>query len=176
MAATDLAARIAARKRAVADGIAAIAPDFVLHLPSSTLSTIVARCQELLGPRAFPITREEEGVGIAAGMALAGKRAVMVIQDNGIGNALTALTTFPQAYHIPLLLIVSRRGGLNEYNSMIHTFCERVEEITAAADLRAFVLDRRVPIEEWQPTIVQAAEYAQITRRPVIVFCNLMGE
>ena len=77
---------------------------------------------------------------------------------------------------IPFLMVVSRRGGLNEYNSMIHTFCERVEEITAAANLRYFVLDRRTPLEEWRPTLVQAFNYAQITRRPVIVFCNLMGE
>ena len=170
------ASEIAARKEAIANGIADVAPDFVLHLPSSTLTSIVAHCQELLGDRAFPITREEEGVGIAAGMALAGKNAVMVIQDNGIGNALTALTTFPQAYHIPMLLIVSRRGGLNEYNSMIHTFCERVEDITAAAGLRYFVLDRRVPLDDWRSTVVQASEYARVTRRPVIVYCNLMGE
>ena len=114
-------------------------------------------------------------MGIAAGLALAGRRVLMIIQDNGLGNALTALTTFPQAYHVPLLLLVARRGGLGEYNSMIHTFSERVEEIVEAAGLRTFELDSRTPLEFWRSTLVRAYAYAQTTHRPIIVFCNLMG-
>ncbi len=152
-----------------------IDPEFVLQLPSSTLSAIISHCEARRGTRTFPITREEEGVGIAAGLALAGRRVVMVVQDNGLGNALTALTTFPLAYHIPMLLLVSRRGGLGEYNSMIHAFCERVEAIAAAADLRSFTLDGRTALEFWRPTVAKAYEFASITHRPVIVFCNLMG-
>ena len=129
-----------------------------------------------MGPRAFPVTREEEGVGIASGLTLAGRRVVMIVQDNGIGNALTALTTFPQAYHIPMLMLVSRRGGLGEYNSMIHTFCERVEDVSNAAGLRSFSLDASVPIGEWARRIVDAHEFARITHRPVIVYLNLMRE
>jgi len=100
----------------------------------------------------------------------------MIVQDNGIGNALAALTTFPQAYHVPLLMLVSRRGGLGEYNSMIHTFCERVEAITDAARLRSFSLDGTVPLDEWPRRIVDANEFARITHRPVIVYLNLMRE
>ena len=127
-----------------------IDPEWVIQIPSSTLKTIIDRVSEKMGRRAFPVTREEEGVGIASGLVYAGKSVVMIVQDNGIGNALTALTTFPQAYHIPLLMIVSRRGGLGEYNSMIHTFCEHVEEISDAAQLRSFSLDGTVPIDERQ--------------------------
>ncbi len=43
------------------------------------------------------------------------------MQDNGFGNALTALTTFAVSYHLPLLIVANTRGGLGEYNSMIHT-------------------------------------------------------
>ena len=152
-----------------------IDPEFVLEIPSSTLSEILDHCGARPGSRTFPLTREEEGVGIAAGLALAGRRVLMIIQDNGLGNALTALTTFPLAYHVPLLLLVARRGGLGEYNSMIHTFSERVEEIVEAAGLRAFELDSRTPLELWRSTLVRAYAYAQTTHRPIIVFCNLMG-
>lgn len=129
-----------------------------------------------MGTRAFPATREEEAVGIASGLVLAGRRVVLVVQDNGIGNALTALTTFPQAYHIPLVMIVSRRGGLAEYNSMIHTFCEHVEAVSDAAQIRSFHLDGTVPLDEWSRRIVDAYEFAQITHRPVLVYVNLMRE
>jgi sulfopyruvate decarboxylase subunit alpha len=163
------------RSAAVIAGLDAIGLDYVLHLPSSTLAGVIRHFSELDRPRSFPITREEEAVGIASGLALAGKKAALVIQDNGLGNLLTALNTFPQAYHIPLFMLVSRRGGLNEYNSMIHTFCERVEPIADAAGLRYWRLDGRVPLDLWATTVSKAFEHSQITRRPVAVFVDLMG-
>ena len=163
------------RSQAVIAGLDAIGLDFVLTLPSSTLNGVIRHLESHDKPRSFPITREEEGVGIASGLALAGKRTAMVIQDNGIGNMLTALNTFPLAYHLPVFMVVSRRGGLNEYNSMIHLFCEKVEAIADAAELRYFTLNGRVPIDDWATTITKAFENSLITRRPVAVFVDLMG-
>jgi sulfopyruvate decarboxylase alpha subunit len=163
------------RSQAVIAGLDAIGLDFALTLPSSTLKDVIRHLESMEKPRSFPITREEEGVGIASGLALAGKKTAMVIQDNGLGNMLTALNTFPVAYHLPVFMVVSRRGGLNEYNSMIHLFCEKVEAIADAADLRHFVLNGRVPLDLWASTITKAFENSQITRRPVAVFVDLMG-
>lgn len=151
-------------------------PEFVVQIPSSYLSYILEHCEQRPGTRVFPVTREEEGVGIAAGLALTGRRTLLVMQDNGLGNALTALTTFPAAYHVPLVMLVARRGGLNEFNPMIHVFCERVDAITDAAGLHSFSLDSRVPLDFWRPTLAKAFHLATITHRPIIVYCNLMGE
>src|SRR4051794_7600084 len=90
------------RSQAIIDGIEQLHPEFVLELPSSTLKTILGHFIDRPGMRTFPIPREEEGVGIMSGLSLAGRRAVMIIQDNGLGNLITALATFPQAYHIPM--------------------------------------------------------------------------
>lgn len=163
------------RSQAIIQGLDAIGLDYVLHLPSSTLAGVIGYLEGQTRPRSFPVTREEEAVGIAAGLALTGKKVALVIQDNGLGNLLTALNTFPRAYHLPLFLVVSRRGGLNEYNSMIHTFCERAEAIAEAADLRAFTLNGRVPLDLWASTVTKAFEHSQITRRPIAVFVDLMG-
>ena len=60
---------------------------------------------------------------------------------------------------------------------MIHTFCERVEQVSEAAGLRSFSLDGSVPLDEWERApIVDAHEFARITHRPVIVYLNLMRE
>lgn len=163
------------RSQAIIDGLEAIDPEYVLHLPSSTLKSIINHCLERPNTTTFSIPLEQEGVGILSGLVLAGKKAVMIIQDNGIGNLLTTLTTFPQAYHIPQLMIVSQRGGLGEYNSMIHHFCEHVEGILDAANIRYFKLDSKVPLDEWPSTVTRAYDYSQATHRPVMVLCNLMG-
>lgn len=162
------------RCRAIIDGIEAIAPKYILHLPSSNLKPIIAHFLERPDINTFPVTREEEGVGILAGLAIAGQKAVMVIQDNGLGNMLTALTTFPQSYHVPILIIVSRRGGLGEYNSMIHNISEHVEKILEAAGLRYFQLDGRIALNRWSETLMEAYKYAGITHRPIILLVDLV--
>lgn len=163
------------RSLEVIAAITDIDPEFILQIPSSTLTHVLEFCEKRKGSRYFPVAREEEGVGIATGLALASRRVLFIMQDNGLGNSLTAFGTLPLPYHIPLLILVSRRGGLGEYNSMIHTFCERVEGITTAAGLRYFDLDGRTPIDQWRSTIVKANEFSLITHRPVFVFMNLMG-
>ncbi|MBI3972801.1 MAG: thiamine pyrophosphate-binding protein [Chloroflexi bacterium] len=173
----DTKAAVEARSRAVIDALEHIAPTHVLWLPSSTLKAVIDHVERRAQEGAyvsFPLTREEEGIGIAGGLVLGGAKPVLVVQNNGLGNALTALTTFAQPYHLPLLMIVSQRGGLNEYNSMIHTLCERVDDILAAANLRFFKLDERVPVERWSTSIAAAWEHALMTHRPVIVLCNLL--
>jgi sulfopyruvate decarboxylase subunit alpha len=162
------------RSRAIIDGLEAIDPRYVLHLPSSTLTHIINHMLARPNTKTFPIPREEEGVGILSGLELAGSRAVAIIQDNGVGNLLTALTTFPMAYHISQFYIVSRRGGLNEYNSMIHTLCDRVPAILDAAGVRYFDLDSRTPIDRWASTVEKAYDYSRTTHRPVMLLTNLM--
>jgi sulfopyruvate decarboxylase subunit alpha len=85
------------------------------------------------------------------------------------------MMTFPQAYHIPMLIVVSRRGGLGDYNSMIHNISEHVEKLLLATGLRYFQLDGRSPIDVWTPTVLRAYEFAQTTHRPIVLLVNLMG-
>jgi sulfopyruvate decarboxylase subunit alpha len=178
--AEDRLARIhAERSKAVIDGIERIDPDFLLHLASSTLNVVLRHFIEGAGARGgrtvFAMPREEEGVAIASGLELAGRRPVLVFQDNGVGNLLTSLLTFPQAYHVPLFAVVTRRGGLGEYNSMIHTVSERAEAILDAAAVRWFQLDARTPVEDWAPEIERAWTFSRTTHRPVFTLVNLMG-
>lgn len=60
------------------------------------------------------LTREEDGIGVSAGAALTGKRAAMVIQSSGIGNALNALMSLTKTYDLPLPVIASWRGVVDE--------------------------------------------------------------
>jgi len=180
MAAAGASASLEERSQAVVDGLEAIDPQYVLYLPSSTLKLVLAHflpggAGHTAGRRVFPIPREEEGISILSGLALTGNRAVMIFQDNGVGNLLTALLTFPQPYHVPLFGIVTRRGGLGEYNSMIHTISERTEALLDAAGVRWFQLDARTPIGDWAPAIQRAHAFACTTHRPVFVLVNLMG-
>lgn len=55
-------------------------------------------------------TSEGEAVGIAAGAYLAGRKAVVMCQNSGLGNMVNPLTSLNFPFRIPILLIVTLRG------------------------------------------------------------------
>ncbi len=62
----------------------------------------------------FGLTREEDGIGVCAGLSLAGRRPAMVIQSSGLGNSLNAIMSLTMTYELPLPIIASWRGVENE--------------------------------------------------------------
>jgi sulfopyruvate decarboxylase subunit beta len=58
--------------------------------------------------------REEEGVGISAGLSLGGGSAVIAIQSSGLGNSINALMSLHRTYHLPLPILVTWRGAFQE--------------------------------------------------------------
>ena len=53
---------------------------------------------------------EGDAVAIASGAALAGRRAVAIMQNSGLGNAVSPLRSLNWVVRIPVLLIVTLRG------------------------------------------------------------------
>ena len=64
--------------------------------------------------RSVQLSREEEGVGICAGAAMAGARPAMLIQNSGLGNMVNALASLGRHYRFPLPILMSWRGGVSE--------------------------------------------------------------
>lgn len=60
------------------------------------------------------LAREEDGVGIGAGVVLTGKRPLISIQSSGLGNMLNALLSLSCVYHFPLPILASWRGVCDE--------------------------------------------------------------
>ncbi len=82
--------------------------DLAASLPCEKVRTLL----EMVESAFFhvPLTREEEGAGICAGAALAGKRPAIFVQSSGVGNMINALLSLTLFYQLPLALFVSRRG------------------------------------------------------------------
>ncbi len=59
---------------------------------------------------------EGDAVALAAGATIGGKRAVAMMQNSGLGNAVSPLTSLTYTFQIPLLVICTHRGapGVND--------------------------------------------------------------
>ena len=150
-----------------------IGVDHLVYIPCSTARPVLERLVPSLGPRAIVASVESEAVAIVTGLALAGRRPLMMLQDTGLGNAMTVLTTLPKAYHVPLLLFATRTGGLREINAVVHEYADGVPGMLDACRVPHFELDYRVPLELWRGVTVEAFRSAQLARRPVVVLADL---
>ena len=66
--------------------------------------------------RVITTTREEEAVGLLSGAWLAGHRGALLMQNSGLGNCTNALASLNVASRVPLVLVMSQRGDLGEFN------------------------------------------------------------
>ena len=107
--------------------------DFVSTLPCEKIKDLLDQIS-----RDFfhiPLTREEEGVGIAAGIALTGKRLAMFVQSSGIGNMINALLSLTGFYELPLAIFVCRRGVYKEKIAAQVPMGKRLPEILKGAGI-----------------------------------------
>lgn len=90
--------------------------DLVCTLPCDRIKRLIYMLSGMHDAplRHIPLTREEEGAGICAGAALAGKRPALILQNSGIGNMINALLSLTIFYRFPLALFVSHRGVYKE--------------------------------------------------------------
>lgn len=85
--------------------------DFATGVPDSTTKGLF-RWLEADPERGYvAAVSEEAAVGLAVGTYLGGRRRPMVVmQNSGLGTAITALASLPCLYEIPLLLVIGWRG------------------------------------------------------------------
>ena len=88
----------------------------LVFLPDTVMGRLLALAEQDPFFSLIGVHREEEAVGILAGLYMGGQRGAMLVQSSGFGNALNALGSLAMVYHIPFPLLVSLRGELGEFN------------------------------------------------------------
>ena len=91
----------------------------------------------------IPLTREENGVGICAGVYLGGGRPIMVIQNTGIGNMINVLLSLNLTYGIPLPILASWRGVYKESIEAQIQLGKRLPGILESAGLETTLIESR---------------------------------
>lgn len=88
--------------------------NFIVSLPCINLGKLLEMVEcdpEIIH---VPVTREEEGFGIAAGAYFGGKNTAILMQNSGLGNSVNVLASLYELYKIPILMIISHRGTRGE--------------------------------------------------------------
>jgi sulfopyruvate decarboxylase subunit alpha/phosphonopyruvate decarboxylase len=82
----------------------------MVGVPDSTMKYFID--QGLKKNKILIATREEEAIGIAVGMSLSKCHSLVFMQNAGLANSISTITSLVQLYQIPLIFLVGWRGYL----------------------------------------------------------------
>jgi sulfopyruvate decarboxylase TPP-binding subunit len=102
---SQAAATLAGRN--IIDAIVASGIDFVVSVPDITTSEGLLRpLAQMKSPRLIRVCKEDEGIGICAGLAYTGKRALLLIQQTGMLDSINAIRGVAVEYALPVCMMV----------------------------------------------------------------------
>lgn len=141
----------------------------LVHIPDTILTELIRTAQsdhffDVVSP-----TREEEGVGIVCGAYLGGRNGALLMQNSGLGNAANILGSLTVPYQIPMLLLISQRGELGEFNTVQVGMGQALRPTLDGLDVPHFTMDREDEVEK---IMTGAIKLAFSTDRPVAVIVS----
>lgn len=141
----------------------------LVHIPDTILTELIRTAQsdhffDVVSP-----TREEEGVGIVCGAYLGGRNGALLMQNSGLGNAANILGSLTVPYQIPMLLLISQRGELGEFNTVQVGMGQALRPTLDGLDVPHFTMDREDDVEK---IMTGAIKLAFSTDRPVAVIVS----
>ena len=138
----------------VCDTLKANSVPLVVYVPDNVLKPLINAVHADSYFTAFSATREEEAVGIVAGAWMGGLRGIVLMQTSGFATLANVLASLPVAFQIPVLLMISERGVMGEFNlgqAMVNRTMRPVLDSLAMVnhtitrlDELEFILDRSI--------------------------------
>src|ERR1700681_3437952 len=124
--------------------------EFVISVPDITTSEGLLRpLAQATAPRLIRICKEDEGVGICAGLAYAGRRSLLLIQQTGLLDSINAVRGVAVEYALPICMMVgllqkepgvsprqSKRYGVRIVEPILDAMGIAYHEIEGEADVR----------------------------------------
>jgi len=108
---------------------------------------------------------EGDALATAAGAAIGGERSIVMMQNSGLGNAVSPITSLAWVFRIPMIIIATHRGAPGVKDEPQH---ELMGQITGA-----LFNTMQVPWEPFpnksaaiQPALQRALDYMQKEQRP----------
>jgi phosphonopyruvate decarboxylase len=109
----------AARKRGI---------EWYTGVPCSFLTPFINHVIAEPDLRYLSSANEGDALATAAGMAIGGRGAAVMMQNSGLGNAVSPLTSLAHVFRIPLLLICTHRGAPDLHDEPQHELMGAITE------------------------------------------------
>jgi len=142
--------------------------EFVISVPDITTSEGLLRpLSQGSAPRLIRVCKEDEGVGICAGLSYTGRRSLLLIQQTGLLDSINAVRGVAVEYALPICMMVGllqKEPGIPPRQSKLYGV-RIVEPILDAMGIAYHEIEEEADVAKIRPAIDDA--YAQ--SRPVVL-------
>ena len=117
----------------------------------------------------FATTREEEAIGIVTGAWMGGLRGAVLMQTSGFATLANALASLAVPYQIPLIMFVSERGTLGEFNYGQSLVCRTMRPVLDSLAMEHHTVTRT---DEFEFIADRSIRQAITTQAPVALILS----
>ena len=113
----------------------------VPYVPDRVLTRLIKEIHADPFFTTFPTAREEEAIGIVSGAWMGGLRGAVLMQTSGFATLANVLASLAIPYQIPLIMLVSERGTLGEFNYGQSLVCRTMRPVAGGPQVEIGVAD-----------------------------------
>ena len=146
------------------EGLKEAGVSIVTALPESLLAGIYRACAQDNELHYIQVTNESEMPGICVGAYLAGKKAMMVMENSGIRQACEPIARFALCHAMPMVISMSFRGEWGERNWWGHNHAQTMVPVLDALRIPYRFVDKLADIK---PMIRKAYYHSDSSNGPV---------
>ncbi len=139
--------------------------NLLLSVPCIMLKGLLEVIEEKKEIQHIAVTREEEGVGIAAGAYLGGKLPAILMQNSGLGNSINAIKSLLELYKIPVIFIMSHRGAEGEKIMAQMPMGQITIDLLKLLTIETYIINSPGNIKN----IIKAVDKAKKTKKPIAI-------
>jgi sulfopyruvate decarboxylase alpha subunit len=141
----------------------------VPYVPDRVLTPLIRNLHADPFFTTFATAREEEAVGIVAGAWMGGRRGAVLMQTSGFATLANTLASLAVPYQIPLIMFVSERGTLGEFNYGQSLVCRTMRPVLDSLALEHHTITR---LDELEFIADRSIKQAVTTQAPVALILN----
>ena len=119
----------------------------VTYVPDKVLAPLLKRIHADDYFTVICPAREEEAVGIVTGAYMAGMRGIVLMQTSGFATLPNALASLVLPSQIPLLMMISERGTLGDFQLGQVMVCRTMRPILDSMNIENHAIERLEDVE-----------------------------
>ena len=141
----------------------------VPYVPDRVLTPLIKNLHADPFFTTFPTAREEEAVGIATGAWMGGMKSAVLMQTSGFATLANVLASLVVPSQIPLIMFVSERGTLGEFNYGQSLVCRTMRPVLDSLAMEHHTATR---LDEFEFIVDRSITQAVTTQAPVALILS----
>jgi sulfopyruvate decarboxylase alpha subunit len=143
--------------------------DLIPYVPDRVLTPLIKSLHADPFFTTFATAREEEAVGILSGAWMGGRRGALLMQTSGFATLANVLASLVVPCQIPLVMFVSERGTLGEFNYGQSLVCRTMRPVLDSLAMEHHTMTR---LDELEFTVDRSIKQAVATQAPVALILS----